>query len=68
MIPIKKAKKYIFEGINEPRGKYGFTELLKERATHMRSLEIKNSICCEREFYRFDVAVLPKLKKLIIDN
>ncbi|CAI2379682.1 unnamed protein product [Moneuplotes crassus] len=53
---------------NDPKEKYGFTELLKERGTHMRSLEIKNSFLCESKFYRFDVAVLPKLRKISIDN
>lgn len=68
MIPVRKAKKYIFEGINEQRGIYGLTELIRERGNHMKALEFRNCNLCEREFYRFDTVVLQKLKRLTVDN
>ena len=68
MLPLKKIKKYVFEGINEQRGKYGITELLRERSNFVKSLVFKNCSWSEREFTKFDVAVLPKLKKLIIES
>ena len=68
MLPVRKVKKYIFEGINETRGKYALTDLLRERTSHIKTLEFKNSSVWEREFARFDIWVLPKLKKLVIQN
>jgi hypothetical protein len=68
LLPIRKARKYIFKDINEQRGKYALTDLLRERTTHIRSLTFQNSAVWEREFARFDICVLPKLKKLRIES
>jgi len=68
IIPLKKIKEFVFDGIDDKRGKNQLHELLKDRAHLIKKLTFKDCYMPEKDFVRLDICVFPKLKKFLLEK